>query len=195
MDKSDPAYGETVRDLRLKARDLLRGCYALRGFQTPQSEEALETAKQLCRHLNYRPDGLAKRTDDLRAQLDLLKNSCESDAPSPQGCDPRLGPKTSELTATSLPGVGPGSLAFPRSACKGRSGRRERPPSSPAVPSELRGSTYVSSPLLMVGVATMSAIAIAAIRRRRHFSRSSQVTGSGEVGGGGARQMPELDSS
>lgn len=43
-------------------------------------------------------------------------------------------------------------------------------------PARIRTSpSYVSSPLLLVGVATLSGIAIAAIRRRRHFSQEALV--------------------
>ncbi len=185
MDKSDPAYGdawsaygETVRDLRLKARDLLRGCYALRGFQTPQSEEALETAKQLCRLLNQRtvasPGSASAVETRAQASSECGKNVCEPSSKSsqtPPGSAPTIVADFSpysDLMTQVLPSRWTHLVPI---------------------------NSDISSPLLMVGVATLSGIAIAAIRRRRHFSRSSQVTGSGGVGGGGARQMPELDSS
>ncbi len=87
---------------------------------------------------------------------------------------PRAGEAENTLFSSSVPnGFAQSSTTSPSSRDQLVRAFRKTPRTSSSR-SRSVGSLKVSSPLLLVGVATLSGIAIAAIRRRRHFSQEAQ---------------------
>lgn len=164
MDSSDLAYqdarrtfDETFQDLRDRSRDVLKGCYALRGYQAANAEELLDTAKHFNRLLNQRtkasPTPASAEATLAQANSACGKNVCDS-LPKPNHTPPASAPTT---VASRKPVSVRNTHFFPSKW-------------NQLVPTVL---SDILSPLLLFGAATLVGLAVADIRQRGHFSQTS----------------------
>ena len=153
---ASPTFDTRLR-LRSLSRTMLEGCYTLRGLRTPLSAEILETAKILYTLLdqptNGSPGSAASSDTFAQASSECGIKVCDSS------------PKLNQTPLGSAPTMVPEDRRSPNTTEHSLSTKwTQRVPTA----------SDISSPLLLVGVATLSGIAIAAIRRRRHFSQEGQ---------------------